>query len=156
MAETLSLRLWEPVQAYKAITHSWLWAKAMLTAGHRLVLTIAPETRTQAQNRLMWPLLTCFAKQLQWPINGQMVYMTPDDWKDVLTAAFKGEVVRLAMGLDGNVVMLGQRTSRFSKKKFAEWIEFLYATAALRAVQLPAWTGGNDWPGVDPETGEIR
>lgn len=141
MSERVVLSLWEPVQAHKAIGQMWLTAKALLTAGHRLVLTLAPETRTQAQNRLMWPLLTCFAKQLQWPINGQMVYMTPDDWKDVLTAAFKGESVRVAMGLDGGVVMLGQRTSKFSKKEFGEWIEFLYATAALRGVELPVWVG---------------
>lgn len=142
MAETLTLSMWEPVQAYQQVKKAWEWAKSMLLAGHRLVLTITPESRTQAQNRLMWPLLTCFAKQIQWPINGQMVYMTPDDWKDVLTAAFQGETVRLAMGLDGGVVMLGQRTSKFSKKRFAEWIEFLYATAALRGVELPAWEAG--------------
>lgn len=139
MAERLTLSLWEPVQAHRALTHAWTTAKAMLAAGHRLVLTIAPETRTQAQNRLMWPLLTCFSKQIQWPVNGHMVHMSPDEWKDVLTAAFKSETVRLAMGLDGGVVMLGQRTSRFSKKQFAEWIEFLYSTAAARDVVLPAW-----------------
>lgn len=74
-------------------------------------------------------------------MNGQMVYMTPDDWKDVLTAAFNGESVRLAMGMDGAPVMLGQRTSRFTKQQFSEWIEFLYATAAARGVELPIWTG---------------
>lgn len=141
MTERLTLALREPAQAHKALLHAWTHAKAWLMAGHRLVLTIAPETRTQAQNRLMWPLLTAFAKQLQWPINGKMVHMDAHDWKDVLSAAFKGESVRIAMGLDGGVVMLGQRTSKFTKKQFAEWIEFLYATAADRDVQLPAWEG---------------
>jgi hypothetical protein len=139
MSERITLPMWEPVQGHKALMTAWLHCKALLMAGHRLVLTVAPETRSQAQNRLMWPLLTCFAKQLQWPINGQMVLMTPDDWKDVLTAAFRGESVRLAMGLDGGVVMLGQRTSKFTKREFSDWIEFLYATAASRGVNLPAW-----------------
>ena len=139
MSERITLSLFNPQQAHSAIAHAWMQAKALLMAGHRLVLTITPETRTQAQNRLMWPLLTCFSKQLQWPINGQMVYMSPDDWKDVLTAAFKGESVRIAMGLDGGVVMLGQRTSKFTKSQFSDWIEFLYATAAARGVQLPVW-----------------
>ena len=106
MTERISLSLWEPVQAKQAVTHIWNTAKALMLAGHRLVITLAPETRTQAQNRLMWPLLTAYSKQLQWPINGRLVYMTPDEWKDVLSAAFKGETVRLAMGLDGGVVML--------------------------------------------------
>jgi hypothetical protein len=70
-----------------------------------------------------------------------MVTMDADDWKDVLTAAFRGETVRLAMGLNGGVVMLGQRTSKFTKAEFSEWIEFLYATAAQRGIVLPAWTG---------------
>jgi hypothetical protein len=51
------------------------------------------------------------------------------------------------MGLDGGVVMLGRRTSKFTKAQFSEWIEFLYATAAARGVRLPAW--------VDQDTGEI-
>jgi hypothetical protein len=72
-----------------------------------------------------------------------MVKMTPDEWKDVLTAAYRRESVRLAMGLDGGVVMLGQRTSKFSKAEFVEWIEFLYATAAEREVELPDWEESN-------------
>ena len=40
------------------------------------------------------------------------------------------------MGLDGGVVMLGQRTSKFGKKEFSEWLEFLHATAAAREVDL--------------------
>ena len=140
--EKITLKLWSPTQAAKDLPGVWAWIKAMTVAGHRLVLTISPETRTQAQNRLMWPLLTCFAKQLHWPINGQMVLMTPDDWKDVLSAAFRRESVRIAMGLDGGVVMLGQRTSKFTKAEFSDWIEFLYATAAARGVILPTWEGG--------------
>lgn len=40
------------------------------------------------------------------------------------------------MGLDGGVVMLGQRTSQFSKREFSEWLEFLHATAADRGVTV--------------------
>ena len=142
MTDRLQLTLHTRKQAwelFKARLFPFL-AEAM-QGGTVWVLSLMPETRSQAQNRLMWPLLTCFAKQLQWPINGQMVHMDGDDWKDVLTAAFRGESIRLAMGLDGGVVMLGQRTSRFSKKEFSDWIEFLYSTAAARGVNLPAWEG---------------
>ncbi len=151
--------LWNPQQGYQRLLAIWVIAKAMLIDGHRMVLTLAPETRTQAQNRLMWPLLTVFSKQLLWPVDGCMVKMTPDEWKDVLSAAFKGESVRLAMGLNGGVVLLGQRTSKFTKKQFAEWIEFIYATAADRELKLPAWVdddhgaANDEW--VDADTGEI-
>lgn len=96
-----------------------------------------PQRRNLDQNDAQWPILDAFAEQLQWPVNGSMVYMTAEEWKDVLTAAFKREQVRLAMGLEpGQVVMLGQRTSRFSKAKFSEWLDFLNSVAAQRGVDL--------------------
>lgn len=96
-------------------------------------------TRTLEQNSAQWPILEAFSKQLQWPVNGQMVYMTPEDWKDTLTAAFQREEVRLAMAFDGpGVVMLGQRTSQFGKQKFSNWLEFLHAAAAHKGVVVYA------------------
>lgn len=101
-----------------------------------VVVTFAEPTRNLEQNAAQWPILQAFSDQLLWPVNGKMVKMTPDEWKDVLTAAFRKETARLAMGLDGGVVMLGQRTSKFTKSEFSQWLEFLHATAADRDVQL--------------------
>lgn len=100
------------------------------------VVTLAEPTRTVEQNAVQWPYLDAFSKQLKWPVNGELVTMTPDEWKDVLTAAFLGESVRLAKGLSGGVVMLGLRTSRMGKSVFSEWIDFLKATAAMRNVNV--------------------
>lgn len=98
-------------------------------------VVVAEPTRSIEQNAAQWPILDAFAKQLQWPVNGRMEWMTDEEWKDVLTAAFKQEVVRLAMAFDGpGVVMLGQRTSKFGKAKFSDWLEFLHAAAASRGV----------------------
>jgi len=99
-------------------------------------VSIGEPTRNLEQNSAQWPILEAFSKQLQWPVNGNMVYMEPEEWKDVLTAAFRNETARLAMGLDGGVVMLGMRTSKMTKREFSEWLEFLHATAALRGVDL--------------------
>lgn len=93
-------------------------------------------TRNLDQNAAQWPILEAFAAQKLWPVNGHMVRLTADEWKDVLTAAFSGEQVRLAMGINGGVVMLGQRTSKFTKDKFSEWLEFLHATAVDRGVDV--------------------
>lgn len=139
MTEKVSILLENEKQGHAALLSIWKLAKAHLSAQRRMLLTLAPETRTAAQNRLMWPLLTEFSRQLQWPVNGQMVNMPPDDWKAVLSAAFNQESARLAMGLSGGVVMLGQRTRKFTKLQFSEWIEFLQATAAMRGVVLPVW-----------------
>jgi len=109
---------------------------AVLTAPVGVAVTLAKPTRSTKQNAAQWPILDAFSRSLQWPVNGQMVYMTAEEWKDVLTAAFRGERARLAMGLDGGVVMLGSRTSQFESDKFSEWLEFLNATAAHRGVEV--------------------
>jgi hypothetical protein len=88
------------------------------------------------QNDKQWPILRAFSRQLKWPVNGLMTDMTEEEWKDVLTAAFKNETIRLAMGLNGGVVMIGKRTSKFTVKEFSEWIEFLYSVAAERGVNV--------------------
>jgi hypothetical protein len=62
--------------------------------------------------------------------------MSPEEWKDVLSSAYRKESARLAMGLDGGVVMLGMRTSQMGKREFAEFIEFLQSVAADRDVEL--------------------
>lgn len=100
------------------------------------VVRIGELTRTLEQNDAQWPYLEAFSKQLTWPVNGAMVKMTKEEWKDVLTAAFQGETVRLAQGLNGGVVMLGMRTSSMGKRRFSEWLEFLIATAAMRGVTV--------------------
>jgi hypothetical protein len=98
------------------------------------VVTIAEPNRTLEQNSAQWPILEAFSKQLQWPINGVMTTITDEDWKDILTCAFRNESPRVASGLNGGMVLLGQRTSKFSKKEFSEWMEFLWSVAADRGV----------------------
>lgn len=109
---------------------------AVRSAPEGYTVELRPPGRSLDQNSAQWPILEAFSRQLLWPVNGQMVEMTPEEWKDVLTAAFRGEQARLAMGLNGGVVMLGQRTSRFTKAEFSEWLEFLHSVAAERGVAI--------------------
>jgi uncharacterized protein YbdZ (MbtH family) len=96
-----------------------------------------PKGRSLDQNAAQWPILEAFSQQLQWPVNGVMCNLTPDEFKDVLTAAFRNETQpRLASGLNGGVVMLGSRTSKMSKQEFSDWLEFLHAAAAIKGVRL--------------------
>ncbi len=99
------------------------------------VVTIGTN-RTSEQNAAQWPLLQAFADQLPWTVNGQTVKMSADEWKDVLTAAFNREHLRIAQGWDGGIVMLGLRTRRFSKVRFSEWLDFLHAAAAERGITV--------------------
>ena len=100
------------------------------------LVTLSELSRTLEQNAAQWPYLEAFSEQLEWPVNGRMVKLEPEEWKDILTAAFQNETARLAMGLNGGVVMLGLRTSKMGKKRFSEWLEFLKATAVDRGVEV--------------------
>ena len=121
------------------LSHSEARRRAMACvadAPEGYVVTVQEPTRSTDQNSAQWPILEAFAEQLQWPVNGAMVNLSAEEWKDVLTSAFQGETVRLAMGLNGGVVMLGLRTSQMGKRRFSEWLSFLQATADLRGVVL--------------------
>ena len=110
--------------------------QAIQTAQDGHVVTLSEPTRNLEQNAAQWPILQAFSDCLVWPVNGRMETLTPDEWKDILTAAFKRETTRVAMGLDGGMVMLGARTSTMSKREFSEWLDFLNATAADRGIEL--------------------
>ena len=101
------------------------------------VVTVDLETRKNSQNACQWPILNAFADQLEWPINGAMTKISADDWKQVLTAAYRQESPRVAMGLNGGMVLLGHRTREFKAKEWGEWMEFLNYVAAERAVKIP-------------------
>lgn len=102
------------------------------------VVTVSEPTRDLTQNASQWPILGAFSKQKQWPVNGTLCFLSPDEWKDILTAAFEKETrPRLAAGVDGGVIMLGRRTSQYSKSRFYEWRAFLMAAANEMGVEIP-------------------
>ena len=93
--------------------------------------------RTLDQNAAQWPILEAWAQQKIWVVNGAKTRMSAEEWKDVLTAAFEGETSpRLAMGLNGGVVMLGKRTSKYTKARFSEWLDLLMAATPHAGVTL--------------------
>lgn len=98
------------------------------------VVTVSEPSRTLEQNAAQWPILQAFADQKQLVINGKLEWVTPEDWKDVLTAVHKADM-RVAV-FDGRMILLGQRTSKFTKNTFSEWLEFLHATAAEMDIDL--------------------
>lgn len=110
---------------------------AVDSAPEGYMVKISPPPRGLDANSLMWVYLEAFSRQLKWPVNGEFVTMSAEEWKHVLTAAYQKESARLAMGIDGGVVMLGMRTSKMGKRQFSEFIEFLQSVAADRNVVLP-------------------
>lgn len=110
--------------------------REIMEAPEGYVVKLTEPTRTLEQNALLWPLLACFSAQLQWPVNGSMTKLEPEEWKDILTAAFEQESLRIAQGLNGGAVMLGRRTSQYSKSRMSEFVEFLYAAGTERGVMF--------------------
>lgn len=97
------------------------------------VVTVGEPSRTLDQNAAQWPYLEAWAQGKEACINGQMVDVTSEDWKDILTGAYNGET-RMA-AFDGKVIMLPQRTSKMGKKVFGEWLEYLAAVTAQAGLE---------------------
>lgn len=95
--------------------------------------------RSSEANAAQWPILQAWSEQKEWPVNGYMTKLTSEEWKDILTATFEGETTpRLSPGLNGGMVMLGRRTSKYGKKKFSEWLDWLNAASHHAGIKVPA------------------
>lgn len=131
MSEKVSITLFNPVQAHQSITQTWMdYIKPFLVAGHRLTLEVKKQTRTNEQNALMWQLLTDISKQVNWYGNK----LTPEEWKDVLSASLRKQ--RAVPGIDGGFVVLGLRTSKMTIAQMAEMIELCYAFGSQQGVKF--------------------
>lgn len=99
-----------------------------------LEMTLREPKRSLDQNAKLWCLLEDIACQCTLLINGEKCTATREEWKDVFTAALKRES-RIAMGIDGGVVMLGHSTSKMRKAEFSELIELIYSYGSNNGVQ---------------------
>ena len=150
MSERIALTLFEPVQARKAVDYLYEQAKPRLMAGHRLVATLAPETRRDNHNRHFHSLIAQIAKQL----GGDLA--EPEDAKRILISAFRIDTrndpdligewakfgdVRMGRGIRGEVVLLGIQSRDFTIKLARAFIAWLYAFGAEQGVRFKAWEG---------------
>lgn len=124
--------LYNPVQAHQVLKDVWPHIKALLMAGHRLVLEVKPETRSLSQNARFWAMLTDISQQVEW--YGRK--LTPDDWKHVFTAALSKQDV--VPGIDGGFVVLGKATSKMTKGEMAELQTLIEAFGAEKGVKFTA------------------
>lgn len=92
------------------------------------------DRRTSDQNRMMWALLTDLANQVEWPVDGRMQKLSPDDWKHILTAGLKKHQ-RVAAGIEGGFVILGQYTHKMNKAEMNELMDLILAFGAQHEVK---------------------
>lgn len=105
-----------------------IWAEYLerYEPGKELVVTVEEfvPKRNAEQNDRMWAMLADLSRQVDWQVNGALVKLPPEDWKIILSASLKREQ-RIAQGVDGGFVMLGERTSKMSKRQMSELIELI-------------------------------
>ena len=151
MTDRLTFTLWNPQQAHASLMEAWQWAKSMLMAGHRLVLTVRRETRSLKQNNVMWSCLTDLSKQVKW--FGKQ--LTPEGWKDFITGHLNGQ--DLVPNMDGTgfiSIGRGRSTSDMTVKEMVAVIDLCYVFGSEQGVVWSKTSLGRD-EFVDPETGEI-
>ena len=136
MAERLTMPLWDPVQAHKAITHIYNTAKPYLMAGHRMVVRLEPEKRTLDQNAKFHALCSDIAMSgTHWagrPRNAAQ-------WKVLLVsghAIVTKEGSDMVPGIEGEFVNLRESTAAMSKARSSSLIEYAMAFCAMHDVKI--------------------
>lgn len=92
-----------------------------------MVIEAREETRTDKQNRLMWPLLKDLSVQVVW--HGEK--LEPKEWKDLITVLVSQmqnpeSEQKSAPGINGGRVYFGVSTSKSSKRYMVDVIEAIY------------------------------
>lgn len=135
-----AISLYNAQQAHKALTTLWAELKPWLIAGHRLTVSVKSETRSTAQNSMLWSILSDISRQVEW--HGQK--LDEEAWKDMATAALKRQ--RVVPGIEGGFVVLGSRTSKMTVAEMSELIEFLHAFGSERYVRWSRTSLGREVP----------
>jgi hypothetical protein len=113
---------------------AYLFATELAVAGAiEIIVRPVKSRRTLEQNAKLWAMLGDISRQVQWPVNGVMQTLDPEDWKALMTAAARQEV-RMAAGINGGVVMLGVSTKRMTVRELGDVIECMYAFGVDKGV----------------------
>lgn len=96
-------------------------------------LEVKQSTRTLEQNKRMWATLKDISEQVVW--YGEK--LTPEQWKDIFTAALKKEydADKVVPGINGGFVVLGTKTSDMSVKKMCDLQELIMAFGVEKGVK---------------------
>ena len=98
-----------------------------------LVVNVRDGTRTDAQNRMMWPMLKPFAAQVE--LGGRK--WQPDDWKCIMMEAVGHKPRVLPKINDDGIFSAGFRSSRLGVKDMSKLLEFIIAEAAQNGISYP-------------------
>lgn len=80
-------------------------------------------------------MLTDISQQVEW--YGRK--LSQEDWKNMFTAALRQ--YDTVPGIEGGIVVLGQSTSRMTKKEMGDLQTLMESFGTQRGVQFKAWEG---------------
>lgn len=122
----------------------WEQVKPWLISGHKVTLTAKTETRSVAQNSLMWSCLSDLSKQVVWPDGRRL---TGEGWKDYITANLTGQ--DMFPNIEGNgliVISKGTSTSSMTVKEMTEVIDLAHLFGDSKGVRWSKTSLGREWP----------
>jgi hypothetical protein len=157
MAEYLAQTLINPQQGHAVIDGAWRLAKAHLTAGRRLLLTLVDaEDAKSAKQRAYYHgvILTEIAQKAT--INGQKFPMAV--WKEHFRKTYlpdKRKVCTNPLTGKKSKRSVRQSTEGLSVKKYAQLIEQVTAFAVTELGVEFSERNFDRWSDVDSETGEV-
>ena len=130
-----SMRLLNPQQAHAVFQRGWQHAKAMLVAGNRMQLSVRPETRSAAQNRMLHSRLRDIARQVDWA----GAERSTDVWKRLMVAAWlrtRGDPAMVLPSVDGaGVEVIYEPTHAMTRAQVSELSEYVLAFGDDKGVQ---------------------
>lgn len=141
MKWTLELR--NPQAGHSALLDLWAQIKPLLVAGKHLILTVKTDSRTLAQNRIMWSVLEDLSRQVKW--FGK--HLTAEGWKDFITAHLLGQ--ELVPNMDGTGFVAlgkGRSTSDMTIAEMTAVIDLGHAFGDEQGVQWRPTSLGRDVP----------
>jgi len=103
--------------------------RGIVTGPVEIAIRRPSEKRSSDQNRRLWAVLGDVSKQVEW----YGCYLSKEAWKDIFSAALERQDV--VPGLEGGFVMIGGRTSKMSKERFADLLTLIDAFGADHGVR---------------------
>lgn len=123
-----------PSRVREVLRLAYLFATELSVSGAvEIIVRPVKSRRTLEQNAKLWAMLGDISRQVEWPVNGVMQKLDSEDWKSLMTAAARQEI-RMAQGINGGVVMLGESTKRMTVAELGDVIECMYAFGADKGV----------------------
>ena len=145
MSDRHTITLTDSQSGHRLWSEAWQWCKATLIAGNKVTASYGRATRSMDQNAMFWSILSDLSRQCQWMVDGELVHLAPEDIKHIMTAALKRHA-RMARGIDGGIVILGQSTSRMTVAEMSDLIALCHAYGDGRGVKWSKTSLGRDCP----------